>query len=120
MLQALRYPVSAYPTVDESRDRLHRAGWSIGELAMATCWVVTGNNGENQIKAEGPRRGGVRRVMRTTVEAAYVFLDAFPVLQWVIRLYSLFGILPKTERPHELGRPVHLGGPGQLLQGLMA
>jgi hypothetical protein len=24
----------SYPTVDESRDRLHRAGWSVGETAF--------------------------------------------------------------------------------------
>jgi hypothetical protein len=49
-----------------------------------------------------------------------VLLGAFLVLQRVIRLYSLLGILPKTERPDELSRPVRLGGPGQLFQGIMA
>ena len=37
--------------MNESRDRLHRAGWSVGEIATATAWVVTGANGENQIHA---------------------------------------------------------------------
>jgi hypothetical protein len=27
-----------FPGVDESRDRLHRAGWSVGEIASATRW----------------------------------------------------------------------------------
>jgi hypothetical protein len=35
-----------YPTVDESRDRLHRAGWSIGEIATAMRWLATGSNGD--------------------------------------------------------------------------
>jgi hypothetical protein len=42
-----------YPSVDESFDRLHRAGWSIGEIAGVSCWVVSGQNGENVIVAEG-------------------------------------------------------------------
>jgi hypothetical protein len=25
----------SFPSVDESRDRLHRAGWSVGEFATA-------------------------------------------------------------------------------------
>jgi hypothetical protein len=33
--------MATYPTVDESRDRLHRAGWSVGEMATAADWVVT-------------------------------------------------------------------------------
>jgi hypothetical protein len=40
-----------YPSVDESRDRLHRAGWSVGEIATATHWQVDGGNGENLILA---------------------------------------------------------------------
>jgi hypothetical protein len=43
----------AYPRVDESVDRLHRAGWSIGEAAGSDAWIVTGTNGENMIRAEG-------------------------------------------------------------------
>ena len=42
-----------YPSVDESRDRLHHAGWSIGEAGGAAVWIVTGTNGENMIRAEG-------------------------------------------------------------------
>jgi hypothetical protein len=33
-----------FPSIDESRDRLHRAGWSVGEIATATRWVVYGNS----------------------------------------------------------------------------
>jgi hypothetical protein len=45
--------VGAFPGVDESRDRLHAAGWSVGEIATTTLWVVTGSNGENLLHAEG-------------------------------------------------------------------
>ena len=51
----------AYPSVDESLDRLRRAGWSVGEVAGTSVWCVSGANGENAIKAEG----------RTQAEAWY-------------------------------------------------
>jgi hypothetical protein len=46
---------------DEALARLHRAGWSIGDAAVAVeggglVWVVSGHNGENLIRAEGPTR----------------------------------------------------------------
>jgi hypothetical protein len=47
---------ATYPAVDESLDRLHRAGWSVGDYGTATRWVVTGTNGENAIHAEGGGR----------------------------------------------------------------
>ena len=50
----------AYPTVDESLDRLRRAGWSVGDAAFgpeyALVWLVTGANGENAVKASGRTR----------------------------------------------------------------
>jgi hypothetical protein len=46
-------PAPPYPSIDESRERLHRAGWSIGESAGATVWLVTDTNGENVLRAEG-------------------------------------------------------------------
>jgi hypothetical protein len=42
-----------FPTVDASRTRLQRAGWSIGETATASGWLVIGSNGENAISATG-------------------------------------------------------------------
>jgi hypothetical protein len=45
-----------HPTVDESLDRLHRAGWSIGDYGTATRFLVCGCNGENQLNAEGASR----------------------------------------------------------------
>jgi hypothetical protein len=46
--------MKTYPTVDESRTRLHRAGWSVGEIATATRWLVSGGKGDDL----RPRRGG--------------------------------------------------------------
>jgi hypothetical protein len=48
---------------DEALARLHRAGWSIGDAAFAVVgrglvWIVSGHNGENLIRAEGPTRDG--------------------------------------------------------------
>ena len=48
--------MTTYPTVDESRDRLHRAGWSVAEIAPATAWGVSGANGENPLEARGARQ----------------------------------------------------------------
>ena len=46
-----------FPTVDESLDRLRRAGWSVGDTAFgpphARVWQVTGTNGENAVVAYG-------------------------------------------------------------------
>src|SRR5262249_49587173 len=41
------------PAVDECRERLRRAGWSLGEAAAGAAWVVDGRNGENLILAVG-------------------------------------------------------------------
>jgi phospholipase/lecithinase/hemolysin len=39
--------------VNEAFDRLHQAGWSVGDVALAQGWLVTGSNGENQMQASG-------------------------------------------------------------------
>jgi hypothetical protein len=44
---------NAYPSVDESRDRLRCAGWSLGETCFGLVWQVDGTNGENRILATG-------------------------------------------------------------------
>ena len=46
---------------DEALARLHRAGWSIGDVAFhdgagRLLWIVSGSNGENLIRAEGATR----------------------------------------------------------------
>jgi hypothetical protein len=38
---------------DDCHERLHRAGWSIGEIGMTRGWLVTGTYGENVIRAVG-------------------------------------------------------------------
>jgi hypothetical protein len=37
--------MSTHPTMDESGDRLHRTGWSAGEIATATRGLVNDTNG---------------------------------------------------------------------------
>jgi hypothetical protein len=49
---------SGYPAVDECRDRLRRAGWSVGEAASEPAWVVTGTNGENALHASAGTQAG--------------------------------------------------------------
>jgi hypothetical protein len=42
------------PAEEESRDRLHRADWSVAEVGTAGgSWLETGTNGENRIDAAG-------------------------------------------------------------------
>ena len=36
--------VPAVPTVDESLDRLHRAGWSVGDYGTASRCAVSSDN----------------------------------------------------------------------------
>jgi hypothetical protein len=43
--------MSPHPSVDESRSRLHRAGWSVGQFATTSAWIVTAINGENILEA---------------------------------------------------------------------
>jgi hypothetical protein len=65
--------VSNYPSVDESFDRLRRAGWSVGDVEGAAVWFVTGTNGENRIKAEG--RTQAEAWYRATLKAEVVFRE---------------------------------------------
>ena len=75
-----RTAVGAYPSVAESRDRLHRAGWSVGEMAFgpgqALVWVVGGTNGENRIEGRG--RSQAEAWYRATQQAAAVGMLARP------------------------------------------
>src|SRR5262245_25146838 len=48
-----RSKVRASATVDECFDRLHRAGWSIGEVPTQSGWRVSGTNGENVLDVVG-------------------------------------------------------------------
>jgi hypothetical protein len=73
-------PAESYPSVDESRDRLHRAGWSVGETAVgpghAPVWVVGGTNGENRIEGRG--RSQAEAWYGATQQAAAVGMLARP------------------------------------------
>jgi hypothetical protein len=44
---------ASYPSVDESRDRLRRAGWSLGEARFGAAWQGDGSNGANRLLAVG-------------------------------------------------------------------
>ena len=50
------------PTPDDALNRLHNAGWSVGDVAHTGGWLVTGANGENQIPAFGPTQAGAWRL----------------------------------------------------------
>jgi hypothetical protein len=51
--------------VGDRIDALRRAGWSVGDAAFTgpggLGWLVTGHNGENLIRAEGPTRADAWR-----------------------------------------------------------
>jgi hypothetical protein len=54
-------------TILECVAELRRAGWNIGDTAFATdaggvVWVVSGHNGENLIRAEGPTSAAAWRL----------------------------------------------------------
>jgi hypothetical protein len=68
--------VPTYPSVHECRDRLHRAGWSIGEARGGDVWLVTGANGENVIVAEGQSQA--EAWYRATLQAEAVGMLARP------------------------------------------
>ena len=67
-----------YPTIDESLDRLHRAGWSVGDSAFGTghalVWTVSGTNGENRVQSYGRTRA--EAYWRACVQAREVGLLA--------------------------------------------
>ena len=65
-----------YPSVDESYDRLHRAGWSVGDVGTATAWIVSGTNGENMVYTEGKTRA--EAWYKATLQAEAVGMLAKP------------------------------------------
>ena len=48
--------------VEELYDRPHNAGWSVGEVATTTGWLVTGSNGENVVRAAAPTQAEAWRL----------------------------------------------------------
>jgi hypothetical protein len=54
-------PTEDYDPIADAIRQLHRAGWSIGDVAAhdgagGMLWIVSGSNGENLIRAEGSTR----------------------------------------------------------------
>ena len=79
-------PPSAYPSVHESRARLHRAGWSIGEIAGVRLWLVSGNKGENRIHAEGESQA--KAWYRATRQAEAVGKRLLMLVQWAWNYFT--------------------------------
>ena len=53
--------------IDQALKLLHASGWSAGDTAFVTeagllVWCVSGRNGENVIRAEGPTRAAAWRL----------------------------------------------------------
>jgi hypothetical protein len=69
-----------FPTVDESRDRLHRAGWSLGEICFGSTWQVDGSKGENRLLATGTSQA--EAWYRATLQARELGLLAPAVEPW--------------------------------------
>jgi hypothetical protein len=44
---------ASYAPVEECRDCLHRAGWSLGECCFGALWQVDGSSGEDRLLATG-------------------------------------------------------------------
>ena len=65
-------------TTSEAMERLYRAGWTVGDIAITGCWMVLGTNGENQIRAIGATRAGAWRL--ACEQAASVWMLAPPRL----------------------------------------
>jgi hypothetical protein len=51
---------ATYPSVDECRDWLHRAGWSVGEACFGQRWQVDGSSGGNRLLARGASQAEAR------------------------------------------------------------
>jgi hypothetical protein len=71
-----------YPTVDESLERLHRAGWSVGDYGTATRWVVSGGNGENLLFAVGGSRAEAWWRACEQAAAVGMLAPARPARRW--------------------------------------
>jgi hypothetical protein len=62
--------------IDHWRDRLHRAGWSVGETCAGRTWLITGTNGENVIHATAETQA--KAWQRACEQAAAVGMLAAP------------------------------------------
>jgi hypothetical protein len=59
--ESLNPGITTTEIIDYCHGRLHRAGWSVGEVRIATATgparLVSGSNGENRIDARGATQG---------------------------------------------------------------
>jgi hypothetical protein len=56
-----------HDAVDQALKLLHGSGWCVGDTAFVTeagslVWLVSGRNGENVIRAEGPTQAAAWRM----------------------------------------------------------
>jgi hypothetical protein len=61
-MNRLKTAPGGIPLVDESDDRLHRTGWSIGERVTSKGRMLTSLNGGNLIEAIGHIQSEVRQI----------------------------------------------------------
>jgi hypothetical protein len=64
-----RFRLLFSPTVDDCCARLHRAGWSVGEVRTTAAWLVSGRNGENVIEVRAPAQAEAWRRALQQAEA---------------------------------------------------
>jgi hypothetical protein len=63
--------MTASPSVDSCRRRLHRAGWSIGDACCSPqVWQVYGTHGEHRLHAEGRTQAEAWRCACEIAESA--------------------------------------------------
>jgi len=72
-----------YPSVDECFERLHRAGWSVGEVATAGEWIVSGTNGENLLDARGRTQAEASWRACEQARAVGMLVPPGPTGRWV-------------------------------------
>jgi hypothetical protein len=70
--------IHGHDDVDQALKLLHAAGWSVGDTAFVTeagtlVWLVSGRNGENVIRAEGPTQGTTLRAACDQARAVGMF-----------------------------------------------
>lgn len=63
-----RLPLEAIP-IDVAFRRLKAAGWTVGDVCHGSRWIVTGNNGENIIRASADSQADAWRIAFEQAEA---------------------------------------------------
>jgi hypothetical protein len=65
-------------TPDEALDRLHGAGWSVGETVAGRTWLVCGSNGGNLLDARGRTQAAAWRVACEQAAAVGMLVPSRP------------------------------------------